>query len=124
MKLSTSLLLLSSSSLSVSASLIEDNGKAGDVKINDLPFHFHESGSKISEIFHRDLQQIPCDGVIGLASVEEVKQIVSGTFANFVANAAARGFDLPEATSIITEMVPLLEYDIQMMKVCMRASSR
>ncbi len=117
MKISTALsqtTLLLLSNLSFSAS---DNGRAG-VKIDDTHFHFHDDGSaRISEIFDRDLQQVPCNEVIGLYSVEEVKQIVADTFAQHAANYAAKGIDLPEATSIITEMVPLLEHDIQMMKV-------
>ena len=116
MKISTALsqtTLLLLSSLSFSAS---DNGRAG-VKIHDIRLNFHDDGSRISEIFDRDLQQVPCNEVLGLYSVEEVKQIVAGTFAQHAARATANGIDLPEATSIITEMVRLLEHDIQVMKV-------
>lgn len=73
----------------------------------------------LSESIHRKLNDdlIPCNSIMDVMPLATVQAMVTGAFA-YKFNAYTAGPPLVEAQLMIGERVPLMEHDVQMMKVC------
>ena len=104
------LLLLTHLSSSVSSG-IKHLGKNLEI-IGDVsgdPNGGEVAGLGMPKNFDRDLQQYSCDETINVFPSDVVKQIVGSVLTQSSA--------IPEVASILSEMVPILEHDVQMIKV-------
>ena len=67
------------------------------------------------KIFHRDLNEWPCDVPVFTMSVAQIQAALNEVFA-FKKNLYPQL--VPEYTSIIENKIPMAEFDVQFMKVC------